>query len=153
MATLILAAALSACEPAPPPYHLLSLGALPLGANDYADRFDIETFGVEIVAVCRVPFGWVVSAGNDSSVTGTIVGQASVGAAAVSPANGDLDALGGLMLVKVGERQPGQPPPFAGQATIGTYGDDEAERTVPLTQAQLRLKPAYRCPPIPKARP
>lgn len=153
LAALVLAAALSACEPAPPQYRLLSLEALPMGANEYADRFEIETFGVEIVAVCRVPFGWEMSAGNDSSVTGAIVGQALVGVAAVSPANGNLDALDGLVLVKVGERQAGQPPPFTGKAVIAVYGDDRAERTAPLTQAQLRLKPAYRCPPIPKARP
>jgi len=152
LAILVLAAGLGACEPPPPRYQLLSLEALPLGQNEYLDRFEIETFGVEIVAVCRVPFGWEMAAGNDSSVTGAVTGQALVGVAGVSPANGNLDTLGGLVLVKVGERDAGQPPPFAGRAVIAAYGDDEAERTAPLGQAQLRLKPAYRCPPIREAK-
>ena len=152
LAMLALAAGLSACEPPPPAFRLVSLKIPPLAPNEYVDRFELATLGVEIVAVCRVPFGWVLTAGADSSVTGAVIGQASVGAAAVSPANGNLEAMRGLVLVKVDAGGADRRPPFVGKAVIATYGDEGAERIAPLGPDQLTMTPAYRCPPPRKDR-
>lgn len=126
--------------------YLLSIADLPLAANEYAESFDIETWGVQIIAVCQIPPDWTISAGTDSAVTGSISGQAGHGVSAISRASHNLDLLRDLVLVRVSPRASDRPP-FSGSIRIGRYGSETFDRTQSLTAANFHRTPARQCPP------
>jgi hypothetical protein len=147
------AAALAAAAPAPaagPRTYLASIEGIAIAANEYVDGFTIDTWGVEIVAVCHLPPGWEIRAGKQASPDGVIAGEASHGVTFLDRPR--LGALRRLVLVRlyppIQRRRTGdQPATFAGHARIGRYGVIERRRQVALTWRNLRLTPASRCPP------
>jgi len=130
---------------------LLSIGPIPLGPKQYVASFDIDTQGVDILAVCHIPFGWKVTAGIDDAVTGRLKGRAGLGPSFVSATSHNLSQLDGLFLISVEKRRTqldgGLPPTFLGHVGIGRYGRDLGLYRVPIPPASIRLTPAERCPP------
>ena len=147
LAALLSLAASPACAQ---PASLLSLGGIVLKPNEYVSEFDVRTWGLTILAVCRIPRGWRITAGTDGSFGGSLAGQAGVGAAALGQR--DLGRLQGMFLVRgpIGGRhdrpQGDRPATFAGTVTIGTYGVDAPGRRGDLDASRITLAPAARCP-------
>lgn len=128
---------------------LLSIAGIELAGNEYVDGFAIDTWGVEVLAVCRLPPGWEIRAGKQASPDGVIAGEASHGVTFLN--RGRLGELRGLALVRlqapvVRSRQGNMPPTFSGRARIGRYGTDVRGREQVLTAANVGLAPATRCP-------
>jgi len=128
--------------------YLASIAGIVLGADEYVDRFTIDTWGVDVLSVCRIPPGWRIRAGKDATPGGVIEGEASHGVTFLNRAR--LPALDGLALVRLdGPVRVGDgrvPATFSGHVEIGTYGVGERRRRVRLTDANIRLTPAARCP-------
>lgn len=131
---------------------LLSL-RIELQPGEQLERFAIDTWGVDILAVCNVPPGWRVTAGRSAAPDGVINGEGTHGVTWIGAA--DLDRLNGLALVQLyGPVQPDPiyfDPPSSGEvpATFGGEADvmGRGGRTTPLTSANVRLTSAERCPP------
>lgn len=146
-------AGLTCISAAPPPdgqWVLLSIAPPPLAPNEFMSGFEIETVGVEIGAVCHLPYGWRLTAGKDDSVTGLLSAEAGLGVTYVSPANNNYDRLQNLFLIKVEDYSEAPrrnlPPTFVATATVGRYGPDGQERTVALKPENLSMTPAAGCP-------
>lgn len=130
-----------------PPTELLSI-APAVRPGEYVDAFDLRTQGVEILAVCHVPGKWTVTAGEDSSVTGRLAGEAGYVTVAVDPtASQDLQYV---FLVRVRgattKWQGALPPTFYGSATLITKGRHPTSRVVKLRMADLPRVRAVHCP-------
>lgn len=123
--------------------QLLSL-SVPMSPGERIDAFEIGTISVDIVAICRLPAMWTLSAGANSSVAGVLTGQAGYGAATFGPE--DVDGLADLFLVRM-HASPAGVPNFSGTATLVTAGPLPRERIVRITGEELRSAPAEQCPP------
>ncbi len=128
--------------------YLASIEGIALAEGEFLDAFSIDTWGVDMIAVCRIPPGWEIRAGRMASPDGVVAGEASHGVTFL-----DARRLGPLRhLVLVGLRDPPSeasgtlPATFAGRARIGRYGTDETRREVALGLANVRLEPATACP-------
>ena len=134
---------------------LLSLSGMPLSEGEYVSAFELQTWTVTVLAVCRLPVGWTVTAGNGGDPGGVLSGSANIGAAFVpwsQPA-----ALASMFLVRVGQYRAKAvddanggriPATFAGTATIGRYGQD-GERHITLSARNVRHRAAAQCPAPP----
>jgi hypothetical protein len=136
----------SAGEPRP---YLVSIEGLELAENEFVDGFAIDTWGVEVLAICRLPPGWEIRAGRRASPDGVLAGEASHGVTFLNRA--DAGALRGLALVRLEgpvnwTRHGDMPATFAGRASIGRYGSDERRREQALTRTNIRIAAATRCP-------
>jgi hypothetical protein len=129
--------------PPSPPMQLVSL-TVPMSPEERIDAFEVVTTGVDILAVCRMPAMWTLSAGENSSVTGTLAGQSGYGAARLGPA--DHASLAHLFLVRVHPRRAGMPPNFDGTTTLVTPGLQPRERVARISGNELRLTQAAHCP-------
>jgi hypothetical protein len=153
---------LTAAKPVDHPRtYLLSIVDLPVGAvTPRLTDFHIDTWGVNIKAVCRLPFGWRIDAGSYASPDGLIAGQSSVGVTWLN--RSQLANEGPLLLVmldgpiqirtlydKDGNGE--HPATFSGKATIEDFNDDKG-KIIPLTHANIHLHPARACPPLPASR-
>ena len=130
--------------------EILSIRDIRLGVDEYIDAFTIRTQGVEILAACRVPFGWHVSLGAYDAVEGDLKGEAGLGASFIN--NGDLDRLNGLFLVRVedfAEKWNGSlPPSYRLSVHVGRYGHSDGKgRRLSLPLKNLGRVPARTCPP------
>lgn len=138
--------------PDAPRRYLLSL-AIELRPGERIESFSIDTWGIDVLAICHVPAGWMMTGGRSAAPDGAIEGEGTHGVTWIG--RDQLDRLQGLVLV---ERQgpvtwraapfdpPGSgelPPSFAGHAEI--VGGDG--RRVALGEAAIRLTPAEQCPP------
>ena len=128
---------------------LASITGIELAETEYLDGFSIDTWWVEVLAVCHLPPGWEIRAGKQASPDGAIAGEASHGVTFLNRAS--LSELRGLALVRlqgpvVRRREGNMPPTFSGRARIGRYGTDERRREQGLTAANVGLAPATRCP-------
>jgi hypothetical protein len=126
--------------------YLLSLGEIQLAEGERIERFTIETWGVDVLAVCRIPPGWRIEAGRSAALDGHIAGIAGHGVAFLS----DTAQFEGLALVRLwGARQEQArkleggrvPATFAGSVRIADRGERQ------LSQQMLRLALASACPP------
>ena len=132
--------------------QLLSIEGLALDSQSNVSGFAIDTWDIRVLAVCRIPFGWIMTAGRELSATGHLSGQASGFMLNLSTAQ--LGELTDLFLIKDPDlsrlKSPTEPPMFAGTITIDRYRGpneaDDGERTIPPTQANITLKPAAACP-------
>jgi len=61
--------------------ELLSIGGVALPEKGYIAGFKIDTWGVEVLAVCHLPPGWTITAGKSADPTGLLAGEASLGVA------------------------------------------------------------------------
>jgi hypothetical protein len=131
----------AAPAPPPPPTQLVSL-IVPMARGERIDAFEIETTGVEILAVCRMPAMWTLSAGANSSVMGRLAGQSGYGTTMLAPGDG----LADLFLVRVHRLPDEMPPNFAGTATLVTSGPQPRQRAVRISGDEVRLTSAAHCP-------
>lgn len=126
--------------------YLVSVVDLPLGRDGALESFSIDTWGVEFVAVCKIPSGWRIKAGSSLTPSGTLAGEGSQGITWFRDRNPE--ELRELVLVRLtGEVQEadiknGQPATFGGEAKIST---DDGDALVPLLNANLLLTPASKC--------
>jgi hypothetical protein len=152
---MVLAALVSAFPvfAAHPQTYLVSVEGIQLGAKEYVDSFSIDTWGVEIVATCKIPPGWTINAGSSADPTGKIAGEASLGVTYLD--RNRLKYLRQFVLLRTGEPvrkrafrrgNVNLPASFRGTVDIGTYGPSEKTRKQILDFRNLRLSPASRCP-------
>jgi hypothetical protein len=146
---LLALAAMPAAAAEPSRTYLASI-AVPLSAGDRIDRFEIDTWGVDFLAVCRIPHGWRIKAGGSAAPDGRIEGEATHGITYI----GRTAELQGLALVRLyGPVQkhdirtgPGGriPATFAGR--LGLYRASGRSQEIKLGYSNVRLTPATRCP-------
>lgn len=127
-------------QPAAQPAELVSLAWRPSNANQNLQAFDLEVFGLDVLAVCHVPPGWTINATGAGEGVTELKGQATVGAAFISL--DDTQDIAGLFLVRA---RPNEAFAVKGQITTGTYDGDQTE--LQATPASLRREVADRCPP------
>ena len=149
----MLATLLAGCSPAEdqPQRYLASITGITLGEGEGLDGFEIEAWGVEFKAVCRIPEDWEILAGR-FGISGRLTGQAGHGASMIRA--GDEDELRSLVLIELhGPVEPVAQPvgsgvipaTFSGQAIVQSPED---ERTIALTAANVKLVPASQCPDL-----
>jgi hypothetical protein len=133
--------------------ELLSIHNISLPNNGYIAGFQIDTWGVRVLAVCHLPSGWTITAGKSADPTGILSGEASLGVTDI--ADGNSAQLSELFLVEVeDDREREEPIPngvrparFSGRLTVGTYGQHDPDwHDVPLTSANLTRDTATKCP-------
>lgn len=109
--------------------------------------FEVRTWGVEILSVCRWPRDWSVRAQTFSNPEGVVAGEADVHGARV-------DRLPNLFLADVRDHQPdprpNHPASLEGWVEVAR-GDADAPKRTPLKAANFRLADARRCPDPPPA--
>jgi hypothetical protein len=133
-----------------PRTYLLSIVGIPLKPGERVQGFSIATWGVRFGAVCRIPYGWRIKAGNAATPDGTLEGQGSQGITWFDRSSPK--ELRNFVLVTLYDAvQPSDirenngviPATFKGDATISA---EEGEPKVRLTSRNIRLVPARRCP-------
>ena len=155
---LVLAVGLMGTPPAaradePEAAYLVSIGSIPLGPNQYVDRFHLDTRGVDFLALCQIPWGWRLTVGRSSAPDGVLDGAGSLGVTYMNQSTPT--KLTDLVLVRISTHPPptsgndrSQPPAaFTGYASVGLYGSDAADAKVALDRRNIRLRRASRCPP------
>jgi hypothetical protein len=129
---------------------LLSVEALAIPADRSLTAFKIDTWGVEFLAVCRVPPSWEIKAEKYEDPEGLLSGRADN--------HGErLTKLRDLFLVDVYDYQPlprgnpksdYHPASFAGWIEMAAHPAERGKRTT-LRAANFRLIKAARCPDPP----
>lgn len=147
---LLLVLMLSATGAAPsdhPRTYLASVVEIPLKAGESMESFSISTWGVEFKAICKIPGGWRIKAGNSATPDGVLEGEGSQGATWFNRSSpSELRYLALITLYAPVQRSdvPNGPDAiFKGTATVST---DSGERTARLTYRNVKLTPASRCP-------
>ena len=139
------------------PTQLLSLTGIKLKAFDgpggeFVSAFEVNTWDVQVLAVCHIPPGWTVTAGRNADFDGILSGVASLGVAYINASQ--LSELDAIFLVRVGkyrEHDDGDctkhciPATFSGDVTVGTYGLD-ADSKLRLRPSNIHLQDASKCP-------
>lgn len=126
--------------------YLLSV-SYPLAAGERTDGFALASWGVDYLAVCRIPLGWRITAGRNATAEGRLEGEATHGVTQRS----DTSYFESLALVRLwGPRQDEDGPTPDGAGTIpatfaGTIRIAES-RDVTLEPRHLTLTPAAACP-------
>ena len=126
---------------------LLSIVALPVLPGQYVSGFQIHTTNVEVLAVCKIPDGWSITAASQGGPNGALEGQGVLGVAFVDGRNPD--AFKGLFLIDTGRPAKGASAigrMFEGSVTVGRYGADGKDAALALKPGSYRLLPATRCP-------
>jgi hypothetical protein len=129
-----------------PQTYLLSVVDVPLKADESIEKFTFATWGVDVKAVCRVPGGWRITAGRDSTPDGEISGQGSTGTTWYwEPSPRQLKNFVLVTLYGPVQHQAtgGVPATFKGKAVISHMDD---EHKVALSYKNIRLVRASRCP-------
>jgi hypothetical protein len=133
--------------------ELLSIVGINLPENGYVNEFNIETWGVEVLAVCRLPEGWTITAGKSADPSGILKGEASLGVTFLNQHR--IGELRGLFLVHLESYQAEErvepnvvyPATFKGTISVGTYGGgDIGGREIRIAPTNLLRTPAARCP-------
>jgi hypothetical protein len=127
-----LAGALMFCAVASPacPRQLLSIQGITLASNEYVSAFEIKTWGIRVLAVCKVPRGWGISVDQDASPEGILTGTGGQG---VTWADASDVKRRFLHLFRADDPaeihdtpQGSIPPTFNGRIKVGVYGPDFA---------------------------
>jgi hypothetical protein len=126
-----------------PTTYLASIN-VPLQSGERVESFSIDTWGVDVLAVCHIPSGWRITAGRSATPDGVIAGEGSHGTTWL----GDTRSLESLVLVGLyGPVQKTEidsvPATFKGNALVQK---PIVEREVALTYENVRLVRADRCP-------
>ena len=142
---------LGAGEEPPPTTYLVSLTGIPLPYGQRISAFEIKTWGVTYLAVCRMPEDWEVTAGSFGP-DGRLSGEAGHGAAYLDSRRLNkmhrmaLIALSGPVQKRDKRIPDGRvPATFAGHITID-LGEENKSRKQLLTSDNVALEPARECP-------
>lgn len=117
--------------------------------------FSISTWAVDFKAVCNIPARWTIKAGSEE-IDGGPEGETDMAGIAVFPVK--MSAFSKFVLVRLSgpvrrhdTKLPGGkgeiPASFQGKVTLWR---DVANREAPLSDANIRLTPASRCPHAPR---
>src|SRR5437763_2798371 len=128
--------------------QLVSISAPKLGPNAYISAFKINTWGIQIRAICKFPVGWIIKAGKELNPGGLVAGSASGFMTNLNMRQ--LDMLQDLFLIEdplEHQRSPTEPPTFSGWLSIGEYGKPAPprDRRIGLGGANIILKQATQC--------
>jgi hypothetical protein len=132
--------------------YLVSVVALPLKQGESLESFAFATWGVEFLAVCRIPGGWRIKAGSSATPDGTLEGEGSHGATWFNePSPDDLRDLVLVKLSRPVQREDVRdntgnaliPATFNGSAVISAR---DREQTRGLDYRNMELRAADRCP-------
>ena len=128
---------------------LVSIQGLNIGKTEYVAAFEIETWAIQIRAVCRLPIGWMVTAGRELNPGGRISGKASGFMTNLNYKQAE--ELKDLFLIDDPDfdhhPSPSEPPIFRGSITIGSYDSSSRakERVIPLKVGSIVLRDAAQC--------
>src|ERR1039458_10782265 len=78
--------------------ELLSIRGITLPEHGYVKAVRIETWDVKVLAVCRLPGGWTITAGKSADPSGILAGEASLGVTWLN--NQSLDQLRQLFFIE-----------------------------------------------------
>ncbi|KAJ8138157.1 hypothetical protein OY671_008630, partial [Metschnikowia pulcherrima] len=132
--------------------YLASIQGIKLRAKEYVSAFKVDTWGVTFKAVCHIPPGWSIKAGNTASFDGALSGEGSHSITYFDRAH--LRESRGLVSISIDgpvqrrvkhTQQSTIPPTFDGAATVGRYAA-QGIRNIKLTHANVALVPGSRCP-------
>ncbi|HEY1928305.1 MAG TPA: hypothetical protein VGG92_12640 [Caulobacteraceae bacterium] len=134
-----------------PKTYLLSVVSIPLKPADKIRAFSIATWGVRFKAVCHIPYGWTIKAGSGAEPGGVLEGSGSNGITWFDKPNPrDLQSF--VLVTLSGPVQPNdvrfadgrgvRPATFKGHARVW---NNDAERNVPMNDANIRLVSAKGC--------
>ena len=133
-----------------PTTYLASIRNIPLAQDGSIEKFSISTWGVEFLAVCHIPYGWRITAGNSASPDGELDGEGSEGITWFDKSSPKeladfvlLELYGPVQRADVPLANGYIPATFSGQATINT---DDGDRKVPITYKNVGLLAARQCP-------
>lgn len=125
----------------------MSIDGMELGPGERISEFDVQTWGVGIKAVCRIPADWEITAGS-SGPGGRIAGAAGHGTSWLGTSRlGDLDGIALIELAgPVQEAASGDvPATFSGSASVEVPGSD-TPKPVPISFRNIALTPGTGCP-------
>jgi hypothetical protein len=148
-------AALLWAAPAPA-MQLVSIKTPGLKSDSFISGFKIETWDIYIRAICKIPVGWIITAGKDISLLGKIDGSASGFMTNLNfrqvVESHELDDLFLIDDPEPHARPRTEPPPFVGSITLGDYSKlPRRELKVRLSDSDIVLRPAAECPvPTPR---
>lgn len=132
--------------------YLASITGLSIASDEYVEEFSIDTWGVRLLAVCRIPPGWTITAGGSAAQDGIMSGGGNHNVTFLDRAR--LDQLHGLVLLRlsgpirmeeVRSSSAIVPATFSGMVRVGTYGSDKS-RELRLDHTNVSLTPAIACP-------
>jgi len=135
--------------------QLLSVKAPDLNADSYISGFQIKTWGIRVRAICKIPAGWMMTAGKELNPGGVISGFASGFMANIDMKQ--IEKLNDFILIDDAEarsppasRSPSEPPTFRASLLVGEYSKSatQRDRRIPLNDAEIVLKPATQCPAL-----
>jgi hypothetical protein len=135
-----------------PKTFLASVQGISLKRDEMIEKFSFSTWGVEFVAVCRIPSGWTITAGGSLDPSGVFEGEGSMGVS--MPRTSNPATFRSLVLLKLyapvqrrnwrsTDGSAEVPATFNGSATLS---DGDTERKAPLSFKNVRLVPALHCP-------
>jgi hypothetical protein len=137
----------SASPPDHPKTFLVSVVGIPLKSGERIKSFTISTWGVEFRAVCKIPGGWRIRAGNSATPDGVLDGEGSQGATWFNRSSPpELRSLAMVTLYAPIQRDDvrnGPDATFKGTATLST---EKGAKKVHLTYRNVQLTPARHCP-------
>jgi hypothetical protein len=125
--------------------HLLSIAGVELARGERVTGFRVASWGVDWVAVCRIPTGWRLRAGRDATSEGLFEGESTHGATWL----GDLGPLRDVALVRLWGPVRARPKREAGAVLPATFAGSltlSGGRRVKLDPGRLSLSPAKACP-------
>ena len=144
--TLLLAAASAGPQDHPKTY-LISVIGLPIKHGEQMEHFSISTWGVEVQAVCKIPAGWRIKAGNSLSPDGVLEGEGSQGVTwFIRRSPTELRHIALVTLYAPIQRRDVRNGPDATFKGTATFWKDDGERKAELTYRNVRLTPARHCP-------
>jgi hypothetical protein len=143
--TAFLAAAAPLAEQPEGRLYLLSIAGVELAREERVTEFRVASWGVDWVALCRIPTGWRLRAGRDATSEGLIEGESTHGVRRL----GDLGPLRDVALVRLWGPVRARPKREAGALLPATFAGSLSlsdGRRLKLETDHLRLAPAKACP-------
>jgi hypothetical protein len=131
--------------------YLVSIADARIAEGELLEQFTIETWAVDILAICSIPRGWLIRAGQTAAPDGIIEGEATHGVTRLGSERwSDLENLALVRMwgpVRGGSRRTGPGEDIASFFGHADVTDTQGRlRQIPLTLDNLRLTPASRCP-------
>lgn len=141
----LLAAAAPAAEEPQGRTFLLSVESIPLAGRSVTG-FRMASWGVDWLAICRIPAGWRLRAGRAATLEGLFEGESTHAVTRLAR----LEPLRSVALVRFSGppqwRDRPIPDGILPATFAGTLGLSDGSQ-VRLGEANLRLQPARACPP------
>lgn len=140
-----------AAAPERPSTYLLSIESVGLKPGERIESFAVDARGVDLRAVCHIPNDWEIAV-ERSGPGGRLNGRAGHGASWIDAGHmSEFSAIALIALdrpVQSNDRVDAAgvaPATFAGRISIRLPNADKS-RQVRVTDREIRLKPAGRCP-------